>query len=297
MGIADEMKRLSEDIVVSHDMRVKAIGEIVGDTRKTLKGFEVDRKKMSKEQAKNLADFVKGLEKNVGNMLTEFQKNHKEMSKEQAKALADFAADLTKDVGNLIAGIQKDHKEMADKLKADADKLRADLAKGEKDRLETFKFMMTEIQKGVEEIETYVRNKLKEFSDDHAQMSEEMRKELSGYVDDMVSSVKKLLGEYSADMKKAKANWQNMTTTIAKKRGISPKVGVAVKAKFVKEVIDETLPVEDRVLKFIERYPEGVKVGDMEEPLEVPRMKLGVIAKKLLEEGKLRKEDNLYFPL
>jgi hypothetical protein len=42
-------------------------------------------------------------------------------------------------------------------------------------------------------------------------------------------------------------------------------------------------------LKFIEKHPEGVKVSDMEEPLGVARIRLGVIAKRLLDEGKVRK--------
>ena len=50
-------------------------------------------------------------------------------------------------------------------------------------------------------------------------------------------------------------------------------------------------------MKFINRHPKGVKVGDMEEPLGVARIRLGVVAKKLFEEDKVRKEGNMYFPL
>lgn len=35
----------------------------------------------------------------------------------------------------------------------------------------------------------------------------------------------------------------------------------------------------------------------MGEPLRVPRLRLGLIAKRLLEEGRVRKEENLYFLL
>jgi len=50
MGLADEMKNIAEDIVVAHDLRVKAVGDIVTDVHKTVKGFASDRKKMSAEQ-------------------------------------------------------------------------------------------------------------------------------------------------------------------------------------------------------------------------------------------------------
>jgi len=35
----------------------------------------------------------------------------------------------------------------------------------------------------------------------------------------------------------------------------------------------------------------------MEEPLGVARTRLGVVAKKLFEEDKIRKEGSIYFPL
>jgi len=57
------------------------------------------------------------------------------------------------------------------------------------------------------------------------------------------------------------------------------------------------MDLEERVLEFINRHPKGVTVGDMEEPLGVVRSRLGVIAKKLLNKGKVKKEENIYFPL
>jgi len=182
MGIADDMKNLGEDIIGSYALRVKAIGELVKDTNKMLKGF------------------------------------------------------------------QKEHKGMA------AD-LRKGLKQGETDRLNTFKSMMAEIQKGVKEIEPYVKNKLKEFSDAHADMSEELKKELAKYVDDMVNTTKKLMGDIQARQKernaevadlleafntereKMAANWQSMAATMAKRRGIKPEVEAEVRVRPVEEAI------------------------------------------------------------
>jgi Sec-independent protein translocase protein TatA len=256
---------------------------------------------MGKEQAETLSNFVNDLTRNVGNMLKGFQKNHKEMSNDQAKSLADFVTDLTKNVGNMIKGFQKEHKEMADNL-------RTSLEKGETDRLKSFKSMMGNIRKDIKDIESYVANKLKEFSDAHADMSEELKKDLDKYVSDIASGVKKLLGEYSSDMKKAANAWQGMSKTLARARkggAAVPKVEAKVKVRPIKEAVEEVeeeevspeTELEEKVLKFIKKHPEGVKVGDMEEPLGVARTRLGVIAKRLLDEGRVRKEENLYFPL
>ena len=63
LGIAGSMRGITEDIMGSYDIRIKALGDLVTDTKRTLNGFASDRKKMGREQAKNLADFVEDLSK------------------------------------------------------------------------------------------------------------------------------------------------------------------------------------------------------------------------------------------
>jgi len=90
MGIAADMKKLGEDIVASYDMRVRAIEELVSDVQKTLKRFASGRKRMSKEQAKALADFARDLTNNVSNMIEGFQKERKAMANEIKKMAANW---------------------------------------------------------------------------------------------------------------------------------------------------------------------------------------------------------------
>jgi len=102
------------------------------------------------------------------------------------------------------------------------------------------------------------------------------------------------------------ASWQSLNAAMAKRRSGKPTVEAEVKVRSVKEVIEEEkkeekaspeIGLEEKVLGFIKRHPKGVEVGDMEEPLGVIRMRLGVVAKGLLEKGMVRKEENMYFPL
>jgi len=297
MGIADDMKNLGEDIAGSYDMRVKAIGVLVKDTHKMLKGFQREHKEMA------------------GNLRGELAKGEED----RLKAFKSMMADIQKGVKEIETYVENKLKEFSDAHKEMADKLRSDLKKGETGRLKDFKSMMTGIKKALKEIETYVANKLEEFSDAHADMSEELKKALAKYVDDMVKATKKLMGDIQKRQKERNAevadlldafkterenmagNWQSIVATMAKKRGIMPEVEAEVKVRPVKEAIKEEvspeMKLERKVLKFIEKHPKGVKVGDMEEPLGIARTRLGVIAKRLLEEGKVRKEGNMYFPL
>jgi len=125
-----------------------------------------------------------------------------------------------------------------------------------------------------------------------------------------------MIGQFKKEREDAASAWKGLLTKMsAKEKEVSIPEAIETKEKEVsipeaietkeKEVsIPEVLQpkkrelsIEEKILEFIEKHPEGVKVGEMEKPLGVLRMMLGRIAKKLLEEGKVRKEENLYFPL
>lgn len=63
---------------------------------------------------------------------------------------------------------------------------------------------------------------------------------------------------------------------------------------YIKQIIPMTL--EDKVLDYINKHPDGVKILDMEEPMGEKRMKLGFVGKNLLDEGKVLKIGNIYYP-
>jgi len=59
----------------------------------------------------------------------------------------------------------------------------------------------------------------------------------------------------------------------------------------------KVLTLEEKVLNYINTHKNGVKVSYMEKPFGETRMRIGFIAKKLLDEGKVQKDDNSYYPL
>ncbi len=235
MGIATDIKKLGEDIVTSYDTRVKAIGVLVKDTHKMLKGFDAEHKEMSDKLKEDLATGEKDRLAAFKAMMADIQK---------------FVSDVAKEVGAMIKRFQKEHKEMADNLKES-------LEKGEAYRLKTYKHMMGDIRKGIRDIEIYVKNKLKEFDDTHAEMSEELKKALAKYVNDMVKATKKLMGDirarqkerntqvadlleaFKAEREKMAANWQALTVKMAKKRGIKPVVEAGAEVKTVEEAVEK----------------------------------------------------------
>ncbi len=222
MGLADDMKNITEGITDSYASRIRAtrdrikeVGELAGNTQKTVRDFASERKHMGAGQAKALGEFVGTLRGNV--------------------------EDLRKAAGSMIHGFQKDHKAMAAELKEKAEALRGSLAQGEADRMKDYKELQAGIQevlgqvrKSVKDIKSHVADKLEEFSGNRAIMSQELKKDLVKHVADIARETKAVLGEartlvdgFSSERKMMSANWQGMAASMAKKRGVQPAVQTA----------------------------------------------------------------------
>jgi len=57
------------------------------------------------------------------------------------------------------------------------------------------------------------------------------------------------------------------------------------------------LQMEELVKKFISQQPNGVRISEMEICLKQSRLRLGYVTRKLLNEGKVLKIENKYFPV
>jgi uncharacterized phage infection (PIP) family protein YhgE len=160
-------------------------------------------------------------------------------------------------------------------------------------------------------IKNEVAEKLREFQESRSEMSKGLKKDLTNFRKDLSKSVESILREsndlingYKDERKKMAAQWQSLVEKTDKRRGIKiiykegEKKGAKKEMKkAVKETVSPEIALDEKVLELINAHPDGIKVGDMGEKLGVPRMTLGKIAKKLFEEGKVDKKDNLYLPL
>jgi hypothetical protein len=194
------MKKLTENIITAHDIRVKTLGNIAADTRRTLAdarknvaNFATERKTMDAQQAIDLAGFVHGLSKDVQGMLKsartmvqQFHKENMQIGREQAKNLAGFVNNLISNVGSMLDNFQKNHKQMSKEMKA---KLTSEI-------------------KGI-----------------HAEVGK------------ILGDADKLMGEFSADMAGAKRAWQSMSANMTKsgKDGFVPGIDAGKKATTIKQ--------------------------------------------------------------
>jgi len=252
------------------------------------------------DDIKNIKDEVAAIFKNTNEMLATFDKEHHQMSDELKAELSRNLAERVEYTRTLLNDFQKRLAEISKENQKMAQNLQKDLAKGEVERIKEYNGIMKGIHSAIKGIQKEVQ---------------EVQKATSG-----------MLKNYANDREGAVAEWNKMQVAIAKIR----KTGVVeqpkqtekkeVKAKAVAqpvmqapvEVVEEKpvavepkeeakavvpITLEEKVLNYINNHPKGVRISEMEGPLGETRMKLGFTAKTLLDDGKVQKIENAYFPI
>jgi len=234
---------------------------------------------------RNINTEVSNIIKNTNNMLDNFNKEHAEMSAELRAKLGKNLAERIEYTRTLLNGFQKRLAQISKENHQTALKLRKDLAMGETVRLNEYKEIMNGIHKSIKGIR-------KEVND--------IQKYTIGMLDDLTK-----------DRSGASAEWKKMQDAIArlKEQGMIPepvenkkkaekkeaKKEAPVKAEPKKEPEPE-MTLEEKVLDYINKNPNGLRISDLEAPMGETRMKLGYVAKKMLDEGIVLKVENLYYP-
>ncbi len=162
------MKAIIYKIMNFYEMRAKTLSVFAAGTQKILK--EAERKGETYEQTEKIENFVKDITMRINNMLTRFyflkdRKNRKQeqMTNAQTRALADFAAfvkTLAKQVCSLLIRFEKS---------------------------QTFE---EKLDKEMKEIETHVRQKLKEFDEALSETPDTLTNRLSKYVGDIAAGIR-----------------------------------------------------------------------------------------------------------
>jgi len=271
----------------------------VQDEKNRMKDFD-DLMKNIHADIKGINDEVREIFKNTGDMLDRFDKEHLEMSDELRAELGQNLAERVDYTKKLLDGFRKRLADISKENQKMAQKLRTDLANGEMDRLQEYNTIIKGIQVAIKGIRTEVKT--------------------------IAKSTAEMLDDLLQNRVDASEGWKKMQNIMAqiRKTGVvsNPKVAVkkAEKQEDKKEAPvkpEKTIPVEtvretpvksapkpvapmtleEKVLDYIKKHPKGVRISEMEEPLGETRMKLGFIAKGLLDQGKVQKMENIFYPI
>ncbi|MFH1891852.1 MAG: hypothetical protein ABIK83_04130 [Candidatus Zixiibacteriota bacterium] len=152
MGIAEDMKALTQEIVSSYQSRIPAIGTIVYDTHRLLDDFRTRRNGMSNLLKDTLARARSLRKKDFANMMKDIL------------SCQDEKEDRVKD---MLKTFFEEQKEIATVLKKS-------LAEGGKIKIDDFREMLQNIQARQKARENEMSLMLKEFQKEYREMAESL---------------------------------------------------------------------------------------------------------------------------
>ena len=214
------------------------------DLEKNFAKSKEERLKSEAERIKSFKAIMGGIQKDVRDIQTyvkkqllEFNTAHSDMSEKQWKELSQFANQIANKTKNMLANFEKEHKAMAADLRKNLADSKEERLKSEAERIKSFKVAMDGIQKDVKDIETYIRDYLREFNKSHSDMSAKQKRDLSVFMNNLVSNTGDLLKGFAEENKKMAASWREMAAIMAKNRGLGSIVSAASEVMTVKEAI------------------------------------------------------------
>jgi len=274
MGIAAGMRTITQDIISSHKDRIMKLGEIreeanqaKGEAQSLIMGFEDSRQETSRKLRRDLARDETKMRGEVQTMRRGFQTSHKEMSSALKKDLAEHTQGVSSEAARLRQEIGASHQDMSAKLRKS-------------------------LAQGAAACKSEVKGILNDFQKSRQRTGIQLRKELTNYDRGIKSEVAGMRQETMSDMMKARAAWQGLASTMPAKRS-----GAEIPQKAETLAAEETIDLEVKMLTAVNEHPDGMTLAGIADSLGVAPVVLGRVSKSLLDKGKIRKEEKLYFPL
>jgi len=179
MGIADDMKRVAEELVSSYQARISEVAMIIDDTNQILEDFKTKRSQMNDKLKESLARGESLRRKDFDAMMKDILASQDEREKE---------------VKGLLRTFFEEQREIAELI-------RKSLTGGDKIGINDFKKMLQDIQTRQKVRENEVSTALRQFQTEYKEMAESLRglldkgeaiqiKDFKGMVKNMHESLK-----------------------------------------------------------------------------------------------------------
>ena len=311
MTIGTEMKELTRDIASSHADRMKRISEIReeanqtrGEAKSLIKSLGASRKETSHQLRRELVQNkahrkseAMAIIREAQNILRGFETSRKESSTKLRKDLSRGTVERRSEVRETLEDAQKLVKGYRTSRQKSSSKLRKELNQSR-----------AKAKSDVEEILGNARSLVEGFQTSRQETGSKLRRDLvqnranrESDVKEMRDSFCRAQSDVRADLKEAGAAWQGLTGTMPAKRarvGVPPKVATAEEVMAEVPVAEEQSPdLETKLLTAVDEHSEGITLSEAAGSLGVAPIVLGRASRSLLEKGKIRKEEKVYFPV
>jgi hypothetical protein len=296
MEMEDRMKELTQDILSSSEKRAEELTKLKGETNtlrqeaaNTVKDLSVSRGETNRQLKKDLAQSNTSRKMDTRGLIQDFQDSRRKSGEKMRKELAQGSKLLVQnekkrkqDVGKMLEVFQSSHKESGAELRKELSEAKAKTILEVKEALVDARSLIN----GYQSSRQTMRAELKK---DLGKSRDAMKADVEG----MRSGFRQAQAEVQADLKGAAGAWQEMGSVMRKQTSVG-KPAPAVQAEIPVEI---SLNMIEKLLEIINQHAEGITLSEVAKELGIVTIVLGKAAKVLLEQGKVRKEDKIYFPV
>jgi len=259
MSNANSMRNLCEDVITSHDARMKFVRDMTKGTSETLKGFHRSHQERSKELQEMINELKKNLAHGESARLGSF-KAFSDIMQTQKKEREDLVADMLQEM-------QDSHQEMGNELRSFFGTAASMRKTTESMRVKDFKVMISDLQKKQAEREKEVKLMLGAF-----------RAEREGMANAWQGMVDSLNGRHTKTKKSDKAAKPEIKKTEAKIKEVEPEANI-----------------RSQILNAIADVPGGMKLTNIGQVIGEKWQKLTPYIKELVDEEKINRIDDFYY--
>ncbi|MFA8436680.1 MAG: hypothetical protein ACEPOZ_19390 [Marinifilaceae bacterium] len=248
---------------ISHE-----VNEIRNNTHSMLQGFNEDHHFMASS-------------------LKEKFRRDQSIRKEEFNEIMTGVRNVISNITNEVEKVKSSSQTLLNEFGNDRNVMAENLRNGHQnsERIEEFQTTMQNIRNEVLSVKDFTSGLLNDFRKENAQMADSRRNYLQMIANMRSNQEIPLMPESEKEEeKKPKSKRQKQANG-------------KVAETNDREPLAKPLTVEDKVLDYINTHPDGVRVSEMEAPIGEQRMKLGYVAKRLLDDGKVMKQDNVYYPV
>jgi hypothetical protein len=277
MPIGTEMKRLTQDIASSREVRARRLGEMGEEVNQMrvgaqhlIEGFQTTRKHDSNQLCRDLVSGKSARRAEVDEMLAGLNSWRIEGEGQMRQELVQAANERVAEVNAMLKEARQAIRDFGSCRNRANKELKEELAESR--------------SANKSEVERFIggARKARELAGD------KLRKNLARGRADIRSAFHELRRnfrnaqkEIRADLKEAAAAWQDLTggKTLIKAR-----------------VTEESPDYKARLLAVVNEHPEGITLADVADTLGVVPVVLGRASKTLTDKGEISKEGKRYFP-
>jgi len=303
MGITNRMKELTQNILTSTEERAGELSRLKQETKtlqresvKRIKDFSSERSEAGRQLHKTLSQSNEARRKtalesreNAQNTIQEFRDSRRENGEHLRKELAQDSKLLSQNekkrkqqVKKMMELFQKSRKETGAELRKDLNESKNRIHSDVKEALGDARELVNGFQSSRMTMAGELKNDLGKS-----------KKERKANIDGMLQDYRKTQSELQQELKGASDAWRGMGSLKHKEANRQETV---LKAK--PEIsVPKSRNLKEHLLTIIKQHRAGIRLSAAAKEMGVATVVLGKTAKALLDNGNIRKEKSIYFPV